>query len=88
MTQILADTNLAERLKSLAEPACVVDEAGRTIGVFRPAGLAPAGWARANTPFGREEIERRREEARKHPERGKSLAEVLALLKQLSGEQP
>lgn len=88
MTQIVADTNLGERLKSLAEPARVVDEAGRTLGVFRPAGLAPAGWARANSPFSREELERRRDEARKHPEQGKSLTAVLTLLKQLTGEQP
>lgn len=86
MTQILADANLAERLKSLAGPARVVDEAGRPLGVFRPEGLAPPGWARAHTPFSREELERRREEARKHPEKGKTTAEVLALLKQLGGD--
>ena len=32
------------------------------------------------------ELERRRDEARKHPERGKSLAEILERLKKLDGE--
>ncbi len=38
-----------------------------------------------HSPYPREELERRRREARAHPELGKSLAEVLAHLEQLGG---
>ena len=39
-----------------------------------------------HSPYSRKEIERRREEARKHPENGRTLAETLANLKRLAGE--
>ena len=85
MTQILADATLSEKLKSLTGPATLIDEGGRTIGYFQPAGFAPPGWARANSPTTREELERRRAEARKHPEDLKPLPEIIKHLESSVG---
>ncbi|MDB5309619.1 MAG: hypothetical protein JWO38_3821 [Gemmataceae bacterium] len=69
MTQIVADAEQARQLGAADGPVQVVDEKGTVIGVCTPITVP-------HSPYSREEIERRREEMRKHPEKGKSLAEV------------
>jgi hypothetical protein len=89
MTTLVADATLPERLRSVTEPVTVVDEGGHTLGYFQPARSAAAGTAAVrfpHSPYSREEIEQRREEARRHPERCLTTAEVLAHLRTLDGE--
>ena len=81
MTQILADAEMAKQLAVANGPVQVVDDKGTLIGLCTPIKFP-------HSPYTREEVERRREEARKHPERGKTLAEIMANLKRLAGEQP
>ena len=84
MTPILADGNLADRLRTLTRPTQVVDEAGETLGVFEPLTFAPPGWAKAHSPTTREELERRRQQYRATGE-GKSTSEVLSRLEAKGG---
>jgi hypothetical protein len=78
VTQILADAEMAKQLEEAEGPVQVVNDKGTVIAVCTPVKFP-------HSPYSREEVERRREEARKHPEQGKSLAEILAQLKQLDG---
>ena len=81
MTQILADAEMAKQLEEADGPVRVVDDKGTLIGLCTPIKFP-------HSPYTREEVERRQEEARKHPERGKALGEIIANLKRLAGEQP
>ena len=81
MTQILADAEMAKQLQGAEGPVQVVDDKGTVIGLYTPIKFP-------HSPYSREEIERRREEARKHPENGKTLAEIMTNLERLSGEEP
>jgi hypothetical protein len=73
MTRILADADLTARLKTLKGPARVVDEAGHTLGVFQPEGLALPGVAATLSPHTDEELR----ELRKQRDGGLPLSEVL-----------
>ncbi len=87
MTQILADAEMAKQLEEADGPVQVVDDKRTLIGVCTPVRqCTPITFP--HSPYTREEVERRREEARKHTERGKSLVEIMADLKRLAGEQP
>jgi hypothetical protein len=80
MTQIVADAELAKQLERADGPVTVVDAAGMVIGVCTPvrSRLSPAAL---------EDLQRRRKEAREHPERGRPLAEFWAeFLKRHGGE--
>ena len=68
MTQILADAELAKRIEQATGPVNIVDEKGTVIAFCTPVRFP-------HSPYSREEVERRRAEARKNPESGKSLAE-------------
>ena len=61
------------------------DQVGRAAATDALTGLPNSAtfhaWARA-------ELDRRRQEARKHPEKGKTLTEVMAYLQGLTGEKP
>jgi hypothetical protein len=78
MTQIVADAEMEKRLEEAGGPIEVVNDRGTVLGVFTPMKFS-------YSPFTREEIVRRRAEARKSPEKGKSLAEVMEHLRQLGG---
>jgi hypothetical protein len=80
VTQILADAEMAKQIEEATGPVEVVNEKGTVIAVCTPIKFP-------HSPFPREEIERRREEARKNPEGGKSLAGVMEDLRQLGGSQ-
>ena len=73
MTQILADANLTERLKSLRGPAQVVDADGHMLGFFQPGEIAPPGLAAALSPNSHDELRERR----KHKGGCLPLSEVL-----------
>jgi hypothetical protein len=77
MTPIVADAELARRIEAATGSINIVNEQGELIALC----LSLKPQKPAYTP---EEIERRRkdlakvrEEARKHPERGKSLREIM-----------
>lgn len=78
MSQILADAEMVRQLEEAEGPVQMVDEKGTVIAVCTPIKFP-------HSPYSREEIEKRREEARKNPGQGKSLAEILAGLKQTCG---
>jgi hypothetical protein len=81
MTQIVADAEMAKQLEQADGPVPVVNDQGTVIGVCTP--------VRARrSPISVEELQRRRKEAREHPELGKTTAEVLAYLEQLGRENP
>ena len=75
MTVLIADASLPDRLKALKEPARVVDDTGRTIGVFQPFEVAPPGVAAARSPYTVEQLQELRQQAG-----GLPLAEVLKQL--------
>jgi len=79
MSQIVATPEMAKQLAEASGPVMIVNGEGTMIGFCTPVRFP-------HSPYPREEIERRREEARKHPERLKTTAEVLAHLRQLEEE--
>jgi hypothetical protein len=89
MPQILADAELARQLATATGPVSIVNEQGTTIALCVP--IKPqqvSKYTPEEIERRRKDLERVREEARKHPERGKSLAEVMAHLHELAGENP
>ena len=81
MIQIHADAGMAKQIAEADGPVQVVNDEGRVIAVCTPVRAR-------HSPISIAELQRRREEARKFPERGKTTAEVLAHLEQLGREQP
>lgn len=79
-TQILVDAETAKQLAAADGLVNIVDATGAVIAYCTPIKFP-------HSPYSREEIERRREEARKNPDAGKSLAEVMEHLRKLGGEQ-
>ena len=80
VTQIVADAEMAKQIAASEGQVNVVDENGTVIAVCTPIKFP-------HSPYTREEVEAAREEARKHPERGRSLAEVMEHLRQVGGDQ-
>jgi hypothetical protein len=76
MSEIVANPEMAQRIAEASGPVNIVDEQGTLIAYCTPVRFP-------HSPYSREEIERRREEARKNPEAGKSLAEVMEHLRRL-----
>ena len=81
VTQIVADAEMTKQLAAAEGPVNIVDATGTLIAVCTPIKFP-------HSPYSREEVEAAREEARRNPEGGKSLAEIMARLHQLAGEQP
>jgi hypothetical protein len=73
MNQIIADAEMIKQLEEAQGPIQMVDDKETVIALCTPIRFP-------RSTFTREEVERRREEARKHPERGKPLSEILAKL--------
>lgn len=89
MTTIIANAELAQKLEAATGGVAIVNAQGATIALCMPVKPQPGP---KYTP---EEIERRRRDlagvrelVRTHPERGKSLAEVMANLQRLAGDKP
>jgi len=89
MTTIRADAELARQIEAATGGVTIVNEQGTTIALCVPLKPTP------EPKYTVEEIEHRRrdlagvrEMARKQPERGKSLAEIMANLNRLAGESP
>ncbi|MBP3957349.1 hypothetical protein J8F10_19055 [Gemmata sp. G18] len=78
MSQILADAEMAKQIEAADGPVNIVDATGTVIAVCTPVKFP-------HSPYTREEVEERREEARKNPGGGKSLAEIMTRLNQLGG---
>ena len=83
MAQVTADPVLLDWLTGFREPVQVLNEAGQVVGFYQPAALAPPGWAKANTPHTREELEGRRQD-----QTGKPLADILKRLEEQHGGGP
>lgn len=81
MSQILIDEETEKQLEAGTATVQVVNSKGTVVGVVTPIKFP-------HSPYSREEIERRREEAKKHPELNKTTAEVLAELRRRAGESP
>lgn len=81
MVQIVVDAEMAKQIATSDVPVNVVDATGTVIAYCTPIKFP-------HSPYSREEIERRREEARENPEAGKSLAAVMEHLRKLGGEKP
>jgi hypothetical protein len=77
MNQIVVDAEMEKQIGTATVQ--VVNSKGTVIGVVTPVKFP-------HSPYTREEIERRREEAKKHPELTKTTAEVLAELRRRVGE--
>jgi hypothetical protein len=87
MSQILADAELARQLAAATGPVQIVNEQGTMIAFCMPVSQT------RSAPLTPEEIEQRRkdlapvrEQIRKNPKSGKSLAEIMANLNRLAGE--
>jgi hypothetical protein len=81
VAQILADAEMAKQIEEATGPVNVVDAKGTVIAVCTPVKFP-------HSPYTREEVEAAREEARKHPEKGKSLTEVMEYLSRLGENRP
>lgn len=81
MSQILVDEETEKQIEAGTVAVKVVNSKGKVVGVVTPVKFP-------HSPYTREEIERRREEAKKHPELNKTTAEVLAELRRRAGENP
>jgi hypothetical protein len=80
MTQIHADAEMARQIAAADGPVNVVDDKGTVIAVCTPIKFP-------HSPYSREEVDAARKEARLTPDGGKSLAEIVARLNRLAGEQ-
>ncbi len=80
MTQILADAEMTKKLAAADGLVNIVDGTGTVIAVCTPVKFP-------HSPYTREELEAARAEAREHPERGKSTAEVLEHLQHLASQK-
>lgn len=76
MSQIVVDAEVQKKLEAATEQTTVVGPTGNAIGYFTPIKFP-------KSPYSREEIERRRAEARANPEGGSSHSEVMARLRKL-----
>ncbi len=81
MTRILVDAEVAKQMAAADGDVHVVDADGTVIAVCTPVKFP-------HSPYPREEVERRREEARKHPEKGKKLAAFWKEIEKLDEERP
>ena len=81
MTQIQADAELVKKLAAANGPVNIVDETGTVIAFCTPIKFP-------HSPYSREEVEAVREEIRKHPERGRKLADFWKEIEQRGEEQP
>lgn len=81
MSQILADAEMVKQIEEANGPLNIVTATGTVIAVVTPIKFP-------HSPYTREEIERVREEARKNPGQGKTIAEVWASIHQRYGENP
>jgi hypothetical protein len=80
MSEIRADAEMARQIATADGPVNIVDATGTLIAVCTPVKFP-------HSPYTREEVEAAREEARRNPGGGKSLAEIMARLQHLAGEQ-
>jgi hypothetical protein len=80
MTEIVADAEMAKQIAAASGPVSIVDATGTVIAFCTPIKFP-------HSPYTREEVEAARDEARKNPAAGKSLAEVMEHLRKLGGEQ-
>ena len=81
MTQIVADAEMARQIAAAEGQVTIVDGTGTVIAVCTPVKFP-------HSPYTREEVEAARDEARKNPKAGKSLAEVMEHLRQLGEGRP
>jgi hypothetical protein len=89
MTPIIADAELARQIAAANGRVGIVDEHGTPIAVCIPIKPSqPCKYTPEEIEHRRKDLEPIREEIRKHPERGKSLAEVLAYLEERARENP
>ena len=86
MSQILADAEMEKQLEAATGPIQVVNSKGTVIGNIMP--IKRALYTPEEIERRRQEIEKRRAEARAHPELGKSIAEVWAEIHRQHGENP
>lgn len=77
---IVATPELAEQLARATGTVNIVDANGTVIAVCSPINFP-------HSPYSREELEAARAEAHAHPERGKSLTEVLEHLRRIASGQ-
>jgi len=87
MSQILADAEMEKTLEAATGLVAVVNKDGKMIGYVKPMTWKHTPYTPEELAARKPELDRRREEARKHPERGKTTAEVLAHLRSLEGGQ-
>ena len=80
MNTIVASAELAKQLAQATGTVSIVDANGTVLAVCEPINFP-------HSPYSREELEAAREEARQHPERGKSIAEVLEQLQRLDKQK-
>ncbi len=78
--QILVDAEMAKQIAAANGPVNIVDATGTLIAVCTPVKFP-------HSPYTREELEAAREEARKNPKAGKSLAEVMEHLHRAAEER-
>jgi hypothetical protein len=81
VTQIRVDAETAKWIAEANGPINIIDETGTVIAVCTPIKFP-------HSPYSREEVASARQEARRNPEGGKPLSEILARLERLAGEQP
>ena len=81
MSEIVADAALTKQIAAADGPVNVVDDKGTLIAVCTPVKFP-------HSPYTREEVEAAREEARRNPDGGRSLAEIMTRLNQVAGKQP
>jgi hypothetical protein len=78
MSQIVVDADVQKQIEEATGPIKIVTQSGSTIGMVTPIKFP-------QSPYSREEIERRRAEMRQHG--GRTTAEVLARLREREQSQ-
>jgi hypothetical protein len=87
MTPIVADAELARQIEAATGPVQIVNEQGTMIGFCMPVSQTqPKPYTPEEIEIRRKQIARMREEARTHPEKCKSLRDIMANLHRMAGE--
>jgi hypothetical protein len=86
MSQIVADAELARQIEAATGGFAIVNEAGTTIALCVPLKPQKSSYTPEEIEHRRKDLAKVREEVRKHPERCKSLKEIMANLERLAGE--
>jgi hypothetical protein len=88
VSQIVADAEMARQIEAATGGVAIVNEQGAMIALCVPLKPKQSTYSPEEIEHRRKDLAKVREEVRKHPEKCKSLKEIMANLERMAGEAP